>query len=129
MKKFKKSFLLLSLFAFLFVGLTACDSDTDPKDTDLFIGKYVGTTSYKDDSKTVERGDGTVTVTKVGKLYSFAFDRGIPDIVGIEFKKNDSGIYVNLGSTEAALITVNKNKLTIGYVKDGAEWTANCERK
>lgn len=115
-------FLVLSTFIF-----TACSKDTDPANVDLFAGTYKGTTAYTSDAKTVASGQGSVFVTKAGTKYRFTFDRGIPDF-GEDFEKKDDGTFVSVGTNGFTGIKISANKLTMLVTKNGATWTANCDR-
>lgn len=131
MNKMIKTLGLLGIFAVLLTAFTACSKDDDPADNDLFIGKYEGTISFTnldDDTKNVSSTEGTVTVTKIGNDYNFAFSNGIENINGVKFEKNEN-VLVNVGSTESALIRINAGKLTIAFTKDNKIWTADADRK
>lgn len=126
MKKFLKIFgvLFLTLSALSFVS---CSDDDDPADNDFFIGRYNGAVSYMDDGESKSNDDGHVQVVKVGDKYNFLFSDGIPDITGIEIEKNENTA-VMIGSTETHYIRINADELRILFLKDGATWTANCNR-
>lgn len=115
----------------VFIGFTSCSKDDDPADNDLFIGKYEGTISFddlNDNGNDVSAAEGTVTVTKVGNSYNFAFGNGIPNLNGVDFEKKDN-VLINIGSAGTGLIRIDAGKLTIGYTKDGKAWSADCQRK
>ncbi|HLW41025.1 MAG TPA: hypothetical protein VKY82_01495 [Flavobacterium sp.] len=126
MKKFLKIFgvLFITLSALSFVS---CSDDDDPADNDFFIGRYNGTVSYMDDGENKSNDDGHVQVVKMGDKYNFLFSDGIPDITGIEIEKNENTA-VMIGSTETHYIRINADELRILFLKDGATWTANCNR-
>jgi hypothetical protein len=67
-------------------------------------------------------------VTKVGTRYDFRFSDGIPDLTGVEFEKKDDNTMVSVGSSGTGLITINKDKLVIGFTRDNKAWTADCTR-
>lgn len=126
MKKFLKIFgvLFITLSALSFVS---CSDDDDPADNDFFIGRYNGTVSYMDNGENKSNDDGHVQVVKMGDKYNFLFSDGIPDITGIEIEKNENTA-VMIGSTETHYIRINADELRILFLKDGATWTANCNR-
>ncbi|WP_160714949.1 hypothetical protein [Chitinophaga solisilvae] len=106
----------------------ACSKDTDPADVDVFAGTFRGKITYNDNEKNIKPESGSVFVTKVGTRYDFRFSDGIPDLTGVEFQRKDDNTMVNIGSSGTGLITINKDKLVIGYTKDGRTWTADCNR-
>ncbi|NSL85886.1 hypothetical protein ECE50_003525 [Chitinophaga sp. Mgbs1] len=116
---------VLLIPALLFV---ACSKDTDPADVDVFAGTFRGKITYNDNEKNIKPESGSVFVTKVGTRYDFRFSDGIPDLTGVEFQRKDDNTMVNIGSSGTGLITINKDKLVIGYTKDGRTWTADCNR-
>ncbi len=124
MKTYFKILLTLLIVPLVF---TACSKDDDPADNDLFVGTYNGTISYISSDKNISTSTGKVTVVKVGNNYKFAFSDGIPDLNGVEFKK-DANEAVSIGNDVSKLIKITANDLNIAYTKDGAVWTANCER-
>ena len=111
------------------MSFSACSSDTDPADTDLFVGDYKGDISYTSlkPAEHIKASDGKVIVTKVGSSYSFHFDHGIPDLKGVKFEKKDDHTLISVGSAFKG-ITITKDKLTMLVSKDGNTWTANCTR-
>ena len=127
MKKALKIFGILCLTVFAF---TSCSKDDDPKDNNLFAGTYKGDVSYvneKDSSKSVEKTEGSVTVTKVGDSYSFAFSNGIPPITDVKIEKGENKFEVS-GWFEGSIITIDESSLTIAMRKDNQRWTANAKR-
>lgn len=126
MKKFLKIFgvLFITLSALSFVS---CSDDDDPADSDFFIGRYNGAVSYMSEGENKSNDNGHVQVVKVGDKYNFLFSDGIPDITGIEIDKNENTA-VMIGSTETHYIRINADELRILFLKDGATWTANCDR-
>ena len=107
--------------------MVACDKDTDPADTDLFVGTYEGTISFNSDGETIIDDDGKVTVTKVGGSYSFIFGSGIPDITGVRFEKSDDNTYVSIGDGLTG-ISISASSLDMLVTNDGGTWTADCSR-
>ena len=120
---------LLSLLAVIGIGilvLASCSKDDDPKDNDLFVGKYKGRVSYISGDESISNDDGSVTVVKVGNKYSFNFSDGIPSIKDKEIKKGENSF--TLDWDEGSVITIDESNLNINMVKDGAIWSANCTR-
>jgi len=115
--------LLLSVVLF-----TSCSKDTDPADVDVFAGTFRGKIGYVDDEKNISQDNGSVFVTKVGTRYDFRFSDGIPDLTGVDFEKKDDNTMVSVGSSGTGLITINKDKLVIGFARNGRSWTADCGR-
>lgn len=110
------------------VFFTSCSKDTDPADRDIFAGTFRGKIGYTDSEKNITQDNGSVFVTKVGGRYDFRFSDGIPDLTNIEFEKKDANTMVSTGSSGTGLITINKDKLVIGFTRDGRSWTADCGR-
>ncbi len=120
---------LLSLLAVIGLGilvLTSCSKDDDPKDNDLFVGKYKGRVSYTSGDESISNDDGSVTVVKIGNKYTFNFSDGIPSIKDKEIKKGENSY--SLGWAEGSIIIIDESKLTINMLKDGELWLANCTR-
>lgn len=133
LKNKKKSGLkVLGLFILLFsfISLASCRNDDDPADNDFFAGTYNGSISYNDGSTTNSQDNGKVFVTKVasGTKYNFRFSDGIPDLNGIEFKKEGDNSLISVGSTATSYIRIDQNDLKILYIANGKIWTANCTR-
>ncbi|MEI3800306.1 MULTISPECIES: hypothetical protein [Chitinophaga] len=116
---------VLLLSAILFVS---CSKDTDPADTDIFAGTFRGKIGYVDSEKNITQDNGSVFVTKIGTRYDFRFSDGIPDLTGVQFEKKDDNTMTSVGSSGTGLITINKDKLIIGFARDGRSWTADCGR-
>ncbi len=125
MKFMLKSIAVLLFSAFV---MTSCSKDTDPADVDVFAGTFRGSISYKDAEKDITQANGSVFVTKVNARYNFRFSDGIPDLTGVEFQKKDDNTLVSVGSDGTGLITINKDKLVIGFNRNGRNWTADCGR-
>ena len=125
MKKILSALGLLSLVLVLFAS---CSKDKGPADSDLFVGTYKGTISFKSDTEDKSATDGKVTVAKVGSSYSFAFSDGIANITDIRLEKENDEYHINVGNTATSYIRVNSSKLVIAFLKDGKLWTANCTR-
>lgn len=115
--------LLLSAFIF-----SSCSKDTDPADVDVFAGTFRGKITYTDAEKNISQDNGSVFVTKVGTRYDFRFSDGIPDLTGVQFEKKDDNTLVSVGSAGTGLITINKDKLVIGFARDNRNWSADCGR-
>lgn len=112
----------------LLIFLGSCSKDTDPADTDLFVGTYKGTITFNGDGKTITDEDGRVTVTKVGGSYSFIFGSGIPDLTGVRFEKDEnSNTYFSIGDGLTG-ITISANSLKMLVSNDRGTWTADCSR-
>lgn len=107
--------------------VVSCSKDTDPSETDLFVGTYRGSISYTGGGETVSDSDGRVTVTKVGSTYTFAFGSGIPNITGVEFERKDDNTYVSIGDGLTG-ITISASTLNMLVTNDEGTWTADCER-
>ncbi len=129
MKTSIKTLSILFFTLLLTVGFSACSSDTDPADTEVFVGTYKGSISYTaiNPAKHITATDGKVIVSKIGSTYSFHFDHKIPDLTGIKFEKKDDNTYISIG-TGIKGITITKDKLTMLVTKGGETWTANCDR-
>ncbi|GEP92662.1 hypothetical protein SAMN05660909_04607 [Chitinophaga terrae (ex Kim and Jung 2007)] len=115
--------LLLSTLLF-----TSCSKDKDPADTDIFAGTFKGKIGYTDSDQNISKDNGSVFVTKVGTRYDFRFSDGIPDLTGVEFEKKDDNTMVSIGSSGTGLITINKDRLVIGFTRDNKAWSADCTR-
>ena len=124
MKTMMKFFGLALLVTLVF---TACSKDDDPADNNLFVGTYQGTTSYKASLTDDAINGDKVTVVKTGNTYRFDFNDGIPNITGITIEKGENG-YVGKVNGYTGVITFDANKLNIAVAKDGATWTADCDR-
>lgn len=105
----------------------SCSKDTDPADTDLFVGTYNGSISYSDGEETIATTDGSVTVAKVGNSYNFAFSNGIPNITGVNFVQGDDNSYVSIGDGLTG-ITINASSLNMLVTNSDGTWTADCSR-
>lgn len=125
MKSMLKIIGVLMLTAILFA---ACSKDDDPADTDIFAGTFKGKIGYVDADKNLSQDNGSVFVTKVGTRYDFRFSDGLPDLTGVEFEKKDDNTMVSIGSAGTGIITINKDKLVIGFTRDNKAWSADCTR-
>lgn len=116
--------------ALLFTALviTSCSKDTDPADTDIFAGTFRGKIGYTDAEKNISQDNGSVFVTKIDTRYDFRFSDGIPDLTGVRFERKDANTLVSVGSEGTGLITINKDRLVIGFTRDGRSWSADCGR-
>lgn len=110
------------------IVLASCSKKDDPTDNDLFVGGYDGRISYVKEGENKSTDDGKVTVVKVGNNYNFIFSDGIPDLTGVQFKKEGDNTVVSVDENEAKLIRITASRLIIGYTKDNAVWTADCTR-
>ncbi|NIG54432.1 hypothetical protein [Chitinophaga sp. Cy-1792] len=108
--------------------IASCSKSTDPADVDIFAGTFKGSVAYTDSGTNIQQDNGSVFVTKVGTQYNFKFSDNIPALTGVEFEKKDDNTMVNIGANGTGLITINKDKLVIGFTRDGKTWTANCNR-
>ncbi len=106
--------------------MVSCDKDTDPSETDLFVGTYEGDITFNDGGETIIDDDGRVTVAKVGDTYSFIFGSGIPDITGVKFRAEED-TYVSVGEGLTG-ITISANSLNMLVINDQGTWTADCSR-
>lgn len=121
---------LFKLFALTLLTITlfsACSKDDDPADNDLFIGTYKGNISYISGDENKSSANGTVRVVKVGNNYNFVFSDAIPDLNGVEFRK-DANTVISIGDDESKYIKITESTLNIAFTKDGSVWTANCSR-
>ncbi|TWF41712.1 hypothetical protein FHW36_103516 [Chitinophaga polysaccharea] len=115
--------LLLAVIVF-----ASCSKNTDPADTDIFAGTFRGKIGYIDNEKNISQANGSVFVTKIDTRYDFRFSDGIPDLTGVQFEKKDANTLTSVGSDGTGLITINKDKLVIGFTRNGRTWTADCNR-
>jgi len=116
-----------TLVAISLMFMVSCDKDTDPSETDLFVGTYEGTISFNNGEETIIDDDGRVTVTKVGSSYSFMFGTGIPDLTGVRFESSDDNTYVSVGEGLTG-ITISASSLDMLVINDEGTWTADCSR-
>ena len=120
---------LLSILAVIGLGmliLASCSKDDDPKDNDLFVGKYKGKVTYTSGGESITNDDGSVTVIKVGDKYPFNFSNGIPSIKNKEIKKGENSF--TLDWDEGSVIIIDEKNLSINMIKEGEMWSANCKR-
>jgi len=126
---FMKSILkLTSLLLFTAFVMSSCSKDTDPADVDVFAGTFRGDIGYTDDEKNISQANGSVFVTKVNANYNFRFSDGIPALTGVEFKRQDDNTMVSVGSDGTGVITINEDRLVIGFTRRGRTWSADCGR-
>ncbi len=125
MKNFIRIFSLLLVSVIVFAS---CSKKDDPADNDLFVGTYNGSVGYVKEGENKSSESGKVTVVKVGNNYNFIFSDGIPDLTGVQFKKEGDNTVISIDEDAAKLIRITASKLNIAYAKDGAVWTANCDR-
>ncbi len=124
----KKLLMYLPVFVTLSLLTIACSKDDDPADNDIFIGTYNGRVSYQKDGEMKSNDNGRVTVAKVGNNYNFVFSDGIPDLTGVQFRRDGDNAVISIDEDETKIIRITASNLNIGYAKDGAIWTANCSR-
>ena len=123
-------FLGLFLLVFSLFAVSSCRSDDDPVDNDFFAGTYKGKISYNDGSSTITKDNGSVFVTKIasGTKYNFRFSDGIPDLNGVEFKKEGDNVLIMVGGSATSYIRIDNKDLKILYMSNGKTWTANGTR-
>ena len=125
MKSMLKIVGVLLLSAFL---ISSCSKDRDPADTDVFAGTFRGKIGYNDAEKNITQDNGSVFVTKIGTRYDFRFSDGIPDLTGVQFQQKDDNTLISTGSDGTGIITINKDKLSIAFARNGRTWSADCGR-
>jgi hypothetical protein len=119
---------IFGVFCIAFLAF-ACSDDDDPANNDLFVGTYNGPISYAAEGETISVDDGAVTVVKTGSSYYFRFSDGIPDLTGVEFENDGDNVLLNVDFEEGVkYVRITASTLEILYSKDGATWTANCDR-
>lgn len=125
----KKSLLFLSLALVAVLIFSSCSKNTSPTDSDIFIGTYKGPISYVSADQSVKKSDdnGSVTVSKIGSTYNFAFGSDIPNINGVKFQKSDDGTYISVGSGLTG-ITIDAHNLKLAVSNSDGTWTADCTR-
>lgn len=126
MKNLLKLIGVTLIIVFVFAS---CSKKDNPTDNDIFIGTYSGKTSYTKTGESVALADGKVTVSKLGNTYRFDFkDNGsIPAITGVTITKGESG-YIGTVNGYTGVINISASNLNIAVAKDGAAWTADCNR-
>ncbi len=107
--------------------VVSCSKDTDPADTDVFVGTYEGSISFTDGEETIIDEDGRVTVAKAGNSYSFIFGSGIPDLTDVRFERSSDNTYVSVGEGLTG-ITITASSLDIAVINSRGAWTADCSR-
>ncbi|HEX5026184.1 MAG TPA: hypothetical protein VFV68_12970 [Agriterribacter sp.] len=125
MKNYVKFLSVLLIASFVFLS---CSKDDAPADNDLFVGTYNGTISYLTPGETKSTDNGKVTVVKVGNNYNFVFSNDIPDLKGVQFKKDGDNTVISVDDDASKFIRITASKLSIAYTKDQAVWTADCDR-
>ena len=130
--RLKNPFRFLGLLVLLFslISLTSCSRDDDPADNDFFAGTYNGSISYNDGTTSISKDNGSVFVTKIasGTKYNFRFSDGIPDLNGVEFKKEGDNVLIMVGGSATSYIRIDNKDLKILYMSNGKTWTANGTR-
>lgn len=119
---------IISLLSLAILLFASCSKDKGPEDSDVFIGTYNGSISFKSDTEDKSTSAGSVTVAKVNDSYSFAFSDGIPNITNIKLEKENEEFSINIGGNSLSYIRINSGQLKIFYNKDGRTWTADCTR-
>src|SRR5690606_38174747 len=110
---------LMKLFVLTFFATTvlvSCSKDDDPADNDLFVGTYRGSVSYTNGEERHSNENGNVRVVKTGNNYNFIFSDGIPDLTGVEFRKEDDNTVVSIGTDESKFIRITASSLRIIYI-------------
>lgn len=121
------------IFKFLCVAVlstylfAACSKDDNPANNDLFAGTYKGNVSYSKGEENKTNPNGSVFVTKVGDRYDFKFSDAIPAITNVKMDKDEQG-YIGTVNGYTGVLRINANNLNIALEKDGAGWSANCNR-
>ena len=128
MKKLRKYFSIAAVVLMAGMVFVSCSKDDDPADNDVFVGTYNGRVTYQNGSESKSNDNGKVTVVKVGSDYNFVFSDGIPDLTGVRFRKDGDNTVVSVDEDVTKIIRITASSLTIGYAKDGATWTADCNR-
>lgn len=124
----KSVFKFTGILLFVAFIMSSCSKDTDPADVDVFAGTFRGEIGYRDAEKNITQDNGSVFVTKVGTNYNFRFSDGIPDLTGVQFQRKDDNTMVSVGSDGTGVITINKDRLVIGFTRSGRTWSADCGR-
>jgi len=107
----------------------SCSKKDDPADNDIFVGTYKGRITYLDDKERKIVDNGAVTVVKAGNDYYFRFSDGIPDLKGVNFKKEGDNTLMNIDWKDGIkIIRINASSLNILYTEQGKTWTANGKR-
>lgn len=128
MKNLLKFLSIASVVLIAGIVFVSCSKDDDPADNDVFVGTYNGRVTYQNSSESKSNDNGNVRVVKVGSDYNFIFSDGIPDLTGVRFRKDGDNTVVSVDEDVTKIIRITASRLTIGYAKDGATWTADCNR-
>jgi hypothetical protein len=128
MKNVLKFLSIASVVLIAGMVFVSCSKNDDPADNDVFVGTYNGRITYQNSSESKSNDNGKVTVVKVGSDYNFVFSDGIPDLTGVRFRKDGDNTVVSVDEDVTKIIRITASRLTIGYAKDGATWTADCNR-
>lgn len=117
---------------FLLLLVTACSSSTSPADKDFFVGTYKGSVNFTgNDGDEISSDKGKITVVKVASKtkYNFEFTNGVPNLNGVEFKKDGDKRMVNVDFEDGVqFITIDASTLKMHYSKDGNTWEADVKR-
>lgn len=128
MKNLLKFLSIASVVLIAGIVFVSCSKDDDPADNDVFVGTYNGRVTYQNSSESKSNDNGNVRVVKVGSDYNFIFSDGIPDLTGVRFRKDGDNTVVSVDEDVTKVIRITASRLIIGYAKDGATWTADCNR-
>lgn len=118
----------MSILGISMLLLNSCSKDKDPKDSDLFVGTYNGTITYKSNTDDKSTTNGKVTVSKIGDSYNFRFSDGIPNVNNVTFIKENDEFSINVGNSATSYIRINASTLKMLYKVDDQIWTADCSR-
>ena len=120
----------LGVFCLSLLVFTACSRSDDPTDNNLFVGVYKKSISYVDKTRSISTKDGSVTVVKTGNSYYFRFSDGIPELKGIQFKKEEDDKLVNADFKDGIqYVRISAQSLSILYTQDVSKiWTVNASR-
>lgn len=124
----KKLIKLLGVVVLGAIVFASCSKKDDPADNDLFVGTYRGNIGYISGTDSKTTSEGAVTVVKVGSNYNFRFSDGIPDLNGVQFRKDGDNTVISTDGDITKYIRITASSLNIAYAKDGAVWTADCSR-
>lgn len=123
--KFKLN-LVLGILIVLFCH-TACNSDDNLSDSELFTGTYTGTISYADGEEQFSVSDAPIQVVQVDENYSFHFTEDVPSIENIEMI-SDGSTLMNPDATETHLIRVTPTSIQIIWSEGSQNWDVQGSR-
>lgn len=116
--------------ALLAVVICAIACSPEPQN-EQFIGTYSGKVGYNKGIQKLQAGNGSVTVTRRGDNFYFAFSENIPALNGIPMVEKGNGNFV-LKDAETSSNTVSissTGSLEIFYKLNNETWLAHCSRK